>query len=112
MKKDWTYEFPAAITVSDLDGTILMMNEKSASVFSDDGGSKLIGKNLFDCHTPASAGKIKELIAENKSNAYTIEKNGKKKLIYQSPWYENGKIMGIAEISIEIPFDMPHFLRS
>ena len=48
MKKDWTYEFPAAITVSDQDGTILMMNEKSASTFSGDGGSKLIGKNLFD----------------------------------------------------------------
>ena len=72
----------------------------------------MIGKNLFDCHSPDSVYKIKELLLENKTNVYTIEKNGKKKLIYQSPWSENGEINGLVEFSIEIPPDMPHFIRS
>ncbi len=44
-------------------------------------------------------------------NVYTIEKNGIKKLIYQSPWYENGEYAGFVELSLEIPFELPHFVR-
>jgi hypothetical protein len=75
MQQDWTREFPAAITVCDKDGIILDMNKKSESVFLNDGGSALIGKNLFDCHNPASIKIIHQLMNENKTNAYTIEKN-------------------------------------
>ncbi len=28
------------------------------------------------------------------TNAYTIEKNGIKKLIHQTPWFENGEYTG------------------
>ncbi|MDD2576134.1 MAG: diguanylate cyclase, partial [Bacteroidales bacterium] len=45
------------------------------------------------------------------TNAYTIEKEGLKKLIYQTPWYENGEFGGLVEFSIVIPMDMPHFVR-
>ena len=38
--------------------------------------------------------------------------NGKKKIIYQAPWMENGKHMGIIELALPIPSDMPHFIRS
>ena len=48
---------------------------------------------------------------EKKPNVYTIEKNGIKKLIYQSPWFEKGVMKGLVELSLEIPFDMPHFIR-
>ena len=48
---------------------------------------------------------------EKKPNVYTIEKNGIKKLIYQSPWFENGEMKGLVELSLEIPFEMPHFIR-
>jgi len=48
----------------------------------------------------------------SETNVYTIEKAGIKKMIYQTPWYQNGKVAGLVEISIEIPFDMPHFIRS
>ena len=48
---------------------------------------------------------------EHATNAYTIEKNGVKKLIYQTPWYENGEFMGLVEFSLEIPFEMPHYIR-
>ena len=44
-------------------------------------------------------------------NIYTIEKKGIKKLIYQAPWFQDGQLAGLVELSLEIPFDMPHFLR-
>ena len=35
-----------------------------------------------------------------------------KKLIYQTPWWkEDGSFGGLIEYSIEIPFEMPHFVR-
>lgn len=109
---DWAKEIPSAITICDLDGKIIYMNEKSAKVFKDDGGYKLIGQNLFACHSNESNEKIKQIIAEQKPNTYTIEKAGKKKLIHQAPWYENGEFKGLVEFSIEIPSEMPHFIRS
>ncbi len=54
---------------------------------------------------------IKKLMNENKINVYTIEKNGVKKLIYQAPFVENGEVKGLVELAIEIPFEMPHFVR-
>ena len=112
MADNWVREFPVAITVCDTNGTVLEMNEKSATGFSKDGGYQLIGKNLFECHSDDSVMKIKELLAEKKANVYTIEKKGIKKLIYQAPWFENGILKGLVEFSFEIPFDMPHFIRS
>jgi hypothetical protein len=46
-----------------------------------------------------------------KTNADTIEKNGVRKLIYQAPWYDSGEFGGMVELSLEIPFDMPHYVR-
>jgi len=112
MQVNWKDELSVAITVCDKNGTILEMNKKSAASFAKEGGYELIGKNLFDCHKQDSVKKINELLQENKTNVYTIEKNGVKKLIYQSPWYENGGLKGLVELSFEIPFDMPHFIRS
>mgnify|MGYP000371069624 CR=1 FL=1 len=40
-----------------------------------------------------------------------VEKNGVKKLIYQTPWYQDGKYSGFVELALEIPFQMPHFVR-
>lgn len=109
---DWAKELPAAVTICDVDGKIIYLNEKAAEVFKDDGGYGLIGQNLFGCHSNESNEKIKQIIAEQKPNTYTIEKAGKKKLIHQTPWYENGELKGLIEFSIEIPFEMPHFIRS
>lgn len=112
MKSEWTKEFPTAITVCDKNGIILEMNDKAALSFEKDGGYNLIGKNLFDCHNQDSRDKINELLKDKTVNVYTIEKNGKKKLIYQAPWIENGEIKGLVEFAMEIPFEMPHFVRS
>ena len=66
-----------AITVCDKDGNILDMNQCSADANSH--GQKIIGNNLFDCHPPRAAAILKDLLENEKLNAYTIEKNGKKK---------------------------------
>jgi len=106
---DWVEEFPGAVTVCDMDGIILEMNERAKATFSKDG--PLIGKNLQDCHHPAANQKIDALLASGEKNIYTIEKNGIHKLIYQVPWYQGGKRMGLVEASLEIPEKMPHFKR-
>lgn len=111
MNNDWIKEFPGAVTICDIDGKIIYMNDKSASVFKEDGGLQLIGGNLFDCHSDVSNRIIRELISHKKINVYTIEKNGTKKMIYQSPWFENGEMKGLVELSFEIPFEMPHHKR-
>jgi len=110
---DWVTGFPGAVTVSDADNRILWMNDKAAAVFADDGGRSLIGGDLQACHNDRSRGIITRMLADGVPNIYTIEKKGVKKLIYQTPWKdEAGRIAGLVELSMEIPFDMPHFVRS
>jgi hypothetical protein len=109
---DWVKEFPAAATICDPDGVILEMNDKAAKTFEKDGGRALIGKNLLDCHPEPARGKTERLLAARKPNVYTIEKNGVKKMIYQSPWYRNGEYAGFVELSLEIPLEIPHFIRN
>jgi transcriptional regulator with PAS, ATPase and Fis domain len=111
-ENEWIKEFPAAITVCDEDGILLEMNDNAAKTFESDGGRKLIGSNMLDCHPEPSRTKTERLLASREKNVYTIEKNGVKKLIYQSPWFKNGKYAGFIELSLEIPFEMPHFIRS
>ena len=108
----WIKEFPAAITVCDAEGIILEMNDKAAKTFEADGGTNLIGANMLDCHPDPARKKTERLLAAQVKNVYTIEKNGVKKLIYQSPWYQNGAYAGFVEISLEIPLEMPHFIRT
>jgi DUF438 domain-containing protein len=108
---DWVQEFPGAVTVCDPDGVVLAMNDKSIRTFESSGGSALIGSSLFECHPEAARTKVKELLRAGRTNVYTIEKRGIKKLIYQSPWYEQGEYRGFVELSLEIPAEMPHFVR-
>ena len=109
---EWIKEFPASVTVCDPHGVILAMNDKAALTYEKDGGYDLIGRNMLDCHPEQARIKTEKLLADREKNVYTIEKNGIKKLIYQSPWFKNNDYAGIVEISLEIPFEMPHFLRS
>ena len=108
----WVEEFPGAVTVCDGAGVILAMNAEAADkVFAADGGRSLIGRNVLDCHPEPSRTKLAEMLRSGQKNVYTIEKNGRKKLIYQAPWYENGEYKGFVELSMEIPSDLPHFIR-
>ncbi len=108
----WVKGFPGAITVCNREGIILEMNDKAALVFEQDGGKKLIGSNLLDCHPEPARSKLQQMMETQQANVYTIEKKGQKKLIYQTPWYQDGLYCGFVELSLEIPFDLSHFVRS
>ena len=108
----WLDEFPGSLTVCDPDGIIIYLNAKAAATFVADGGFRLIGANLLDCHPAPARAKLQQMMDTRQKNVYTIEKNGIKKMIYQTPWFEAGEYRGFIELSLEIPFEMPHFIRS
>lgn len=111
MSIDWIREYPGAVTVCDAQGIILYMNQRAIKVLSKN-GQDLTGQNLLDCHPEPARSKLVAMLQNQTANTYTIEKNGVKKLIHQSPWYQDGSYMGFVELSIEIPFTMPHFIRT
>jgi hypothetical protein len=108
---DWAKEFPGTMYVTDEKGVLLWMNELAAREIAKDGGMGLIGCNIIDCHPEPSKTMVKDMLASQKANIYTIEKDGVKKLIYQSPWFKDGKFAGLVELGLPVPFEMPHFIR-
>jgi len=104
----WFKEFPGAIEVCDTAGILLEMNDRAAA---QERGRDLIGTNILDCHPEPARTKLAEMLASGQANIYTIEKKGKKKLIYQAPWYVDGQYAGFVELDLEIPENMPHFIR-
>ncbi len=110
-KNRWVREFPGAVTVCDREGTILEMNGKAEEVFSAEGGDKLVGTNVLDCHPEPARAKLRGMMDSKRPNVYTIKKNGKRKLVFQTPWFEDGGYAGFVELVLEVPWDMPHFDR-
>lgn len=111
MIPDWAMGMQCAVTVCDADCRIIYMNARSRDTFAE-GSDRLIGHNLMDYHPEHARLIIRRLLAEGSVNAYTIEKNGIRKLIYQTPWTrEDGSIGGLVELSIPLPGDMPHYVR-
>ncbi len=108
---EWTREFAGAITVCDREGIILEMNDRAALMYADDGGRALIGRNALDCHPEPARSKMRELLKTEKPNVYTVEKRGVKKLAYQAPWFKDGVFAGVVELALELPSDLPHFVR-
>ena len=102
-------ELNCAVTVCNLEGKVIYYNKKAAQTFAAYG--EISGMNLKDCHSPASWEKIMHMLQSGNSNAYTIEKKGQKKFIYQTPWYDGGEIKGLVEFSFATPAEMPHHLR-
>ncbi len=111
MDYQWFQEMDCAVTVCNEKADIIYMNNKAIATFVKDGQS-LIGKNLKECHSKKSWDIIQKLLSDGGTNSYTIEKKGIKKLIYQTPWYKDGHIAGLVEISMIIPNEMPHYIRS
>ena len=112
MSSTWIKEVPFAITVTDKAGQIIEMNESSRNTFEKYGGKALIGKKLEDIHSDHACKKIVEIITSKTANSYTIEKNGVKKLIYQTPWFQDGEYAGLVELSMIIPAEIPHYVRT
>ena len=104
----WVEEFPGTIEVCDADGILLEMNDWARK---QEGGRDLVGTNILDCHPEPARSKLKQMLESGQRNVYTIEKKGKRKLIYQAPWYVDGRYAGFVELALEIPETMPHFVR-
>ena len=109
---EWIDKMDGNVIVSDARGKIIYMNEKAITHYEKNGGGSLIGKDLLECHGMDSRKKIMEIMTSGQKNVYTIEKRGIQKIIYQSPWFRDGEFRGIIELSLEIPVEMPHFIRS
>lgn len=102
----WNDELDCAVTVCDTEGAVLYQNDRSREVNGD-----VRGKSLIPCHNERSRAIIRRLLDEGGRNAYTIEKNGVRKFIYQTVWRRAGCIGGLVEYSMEIPAEMPHYVR-
>ena len=111
VEHSWVKEFPGAVLVCDAEGVLLEMNDRGAAAFDDQGGRRLIGTNLLDCHPEPSRTRFEQLLRTRTTNVYTIEKGGVWKLVYQAPWYRDGQYAGLIELSLEIPQSIPHFIR-
>ena len=108
---DYFKEVNLAVTICDKEGKILEMNDKSRKTFLKPGQEDLIGKNVLDCHPEPAHSLLADMLQNPRTNVYTIEKKGVKKLIYQTPWYVEGEFMGFMELSMEIPFEMNDCVR-
>lgn len=103
----WADELDCAVTVCDTEGIVLFQNSRSLAV-----NGNVSGRSLIPCHNDRSRGIIARLLAEGGKNVYTIQKQGVRKLIYQTVWRREGVIGGLVEFSLEIPEEMPHYVRS
>jgi hypothetical protein len=112
MKMEWLEGIKAAVTVCDLEGVIVYLNAQAAESFKDQGGMDLVGKSIFGCHQEESNRQVRKMLAEGTSNVYTVEKNGKKKFVWQAPWLEGGVLKGLVEIVAPVPYDIPHIVRN
>lgn len=109
--KAWFKVFPGAITVTDENGIILEMNDQSAEMFKDDGGYEIIGWDAITCHPEPTQTKVRKMYETQKPNIYSIQKNGQKQLVYQTPYFEDNKFSGFVEICLPMPEEIPHFNR-
>jgi transcriptional regulator with PAS, ATPase and Fis domain len=104
---DWVKEFQCAINVCDKEGNLLALNDKAVLLFEKDGGEKLIGTNIIDCHPEPERSMFKNMLNEGKVNCYILEKKDVSKFIYQAPWYKDSTYMGYVEFIIDIPSEVP-----
>jgi hypothetical protein len=111
MKKDYFEKADIAVTVCAKDGTILDMNEKSRKTFLKPGREELIGQNVLDCHPEPARTLLEDMLKNPRSNIYTVEKEGVKKLIFQTPWYDGEEYAGFMELSIVLPENIPNRVR-
>jgi len=110
-KNAWYEAFPGAITVTDENGIIVNMNAESRNREEMQLGFDLIGQNAITCHKEPTQSKVRKLYENQAFNIYSITKNGKKQLVYQAPYFVEGKFSGIVEMVLDLPNDVPHFDR-
>ena len=96
-----------AATVCDKDGVVLYQNARAVERDGD-----VMGKNLYDCHGEKAGQMIRHMIETGAANTYQIVRHGKRKLLHQTPWFdESGAVAGLIELAIDLPDNMPVFDR-
>lgn len=111
MKRDYFEEVDVAVTVCAKDGTILDMNGKSRKTNLRPGQESILGQNVLDCHPEPARSLLEDMLRNPRTNVYTVEKEGLKKLIFQTPWYDEGEYAGFMELSMVMPENIPHRVR-
>ena len=111
MKLDYFENADVAVTICAKDGTILDMNEKSRKTFIKPGMPEIIGQNVLDCHPEPAHSLLADMLKNPRTNVYTVEKEGLKKLIFQTPWYDDGQYAGFMELSMVLPETIPNRVR-
>ena len=111
MKRDYFEEVDVAVTVCAKDGTILDMNGKSRKTNLRPGQESILGQNVLDCHPEPARSLLEDMLRNPRTNVYTVEKEGLKKLIFQTPWYDEGEYAGFMELSMVLPENIPHRVR-
>lgn len=110
---DWIKDFSVAVVICDRKGVLTYLNDAAAEMYAHAGGYALLGKSIMEgCHKQqASNDKMIEIMETRKPYTYSIERNGVKRLIHQMPHIINDEVVGIVEVAIIVPFDIPHFVR-
>lgn len=103
---DYLNEVAFAATVCDKDGIVLYQNRRAVKRDGD-----VCGKNLYNCHNAKSGALIRKMIENGESNTYEIIRHGKRRLLHQTPWYVDGAVAGLIELSIDLPDEYPTFNR-
>ena len=110
MKQSFDYleNVAFAATVCDKEGLVLYQN---AVARHRDG--EVIGRNLYNCHSPKSGEKIRMMMETGMSNSYEVIHHGKHYFVHHTPWFEEpgGELSGLIELDIEIPDTHPTFNR-
>lgn len=107
---DWAEDIEGAVTVCDTEGIVIYMNKRSRETFNK-AGKTMVGKSMIPCHNERSQAIIRDMLENNHPHCYTISKKGQRKLIFQTPWRQDGEVKGLVEFSFVIPEEMPHYDR-
>lgn len=110
--ENWVHGFPGSVMVCDTDLTVVYMNEAAERNYAREGGRALVGTSIAGCHRQSSIDTVKGILDSGVPNMYTVEKQGVRKFVCQAPWMDGDRIAGIVELSIELPRDMPHRVRT
>lgn len=105
---DYLEKVGFAATVCDKNGIVLYQNQCAI-----DRDGVALGKNLYNCHNKKSQETIRRMIETGESNTYEVVRNGKRRLLHQTPWFEknSSEVAGLIEISVNLPNEYPVFNR-
>ena len=107
----WVEEFPGSILVCDSKGVILELNKKAVESHLADGGKKLIGSNMMNCHPEPARNKLKRLMKRRQNNVYTVTKGRSRTIVLQAPWYSNKRYRGFVQVSLKLSGPIPNHIR-